>query len=81
MSGLPLSRPETMGIDAPRLQRAWDLLQTWIDADKVPAAGVCVGRKGFMVEPRLLGRQRPEGTAPCARTRCSWWPRSPSRSP
>ena len=64
MSGLPLSRPETMGIDAPRLQRAWDLLQTWIDADKVPAAGVCVGRKGFMVEPRLLGRQRPEGTAP-----------------
>jgi CubicO group peptidase (beta-lactamase class C family) len=64
MDGLPLSQPETMGFDPARLQRAYDLLQTWIDADKVPAAGMCIGRKGVMLEPRLVGRQRPDAEAP-----------------
>ena len=58
MSGLPLSRPEAMGLDPSRLQRAGGLLQQWIDTDKVPAIGLCVGRRGLMLEPRLVGRQR-----------------------
>ncbi len=56
---LPLDKPEAVGFDAARLQRAYDLLQKWADADKVPAAALCVGRRGRLVEPRFFGRQRP----------------------
>src|SRR5437588_9741549 len=64
MSDLPRGKPEAAGFDPARLQGAYDLLQHWVDTDKVPAAGLCVGRKGRMVEPRLLGRQRPGEDAP-----------------
>jgi CubicO group peptidase (beta-lactamase class C family) len=64
MPNLPLARPETIGFDLARLQRAYDLLQRWADADKLPAAALCVGRKGRMVEPRFFGRLRPEAKAP-----------------
>jgi len=60
MSGLPLTQPETIGFNPQRLQRAYDMLQKWADTDKIPAAGVCIGRKGCMLEPRLVGRQKPE---------------------
>jgi CubicO group peptidase (beta-lactamase class C family) len=64
MSGLPLTRPEVIGFDPQRLQRALDLLQKWADTEKLPAAGVCIGRKGCMLEPWLVGRQRPDSTTP-----------------
>src|SRR5207244_1286743 len=64
MPDLPTARPESIGFDAARLQRAYDLLQHWVETDQVPAAGLCVGRKGSMVEPRLFGRQYPGSDAP-----------------
>src|SRR5580658_7876290 len=57
-------KPEAIGIDAVRLQRAYDLLQRWTETDKVPAAALCVGRRGKMLVPCLFGRQRPDGPDP-----------------
>jgi CubicO group peptidase (beta-lactamase class C family) len=65
MPAIPLAKPEAIGIDPVRLQRAYDLLKGWTDHDKMPAAALCVGRKGCIVEPRFFGRQHPEhGTPP-----------------
>src|SRR5262245_59047575 len=64
MPDLPTARPESIGFDATRLKRAYGLLQQWVETDQVPAAGLCVGRKGSMVEPRLFGRQHPGADAP-----------------
>jgi CubicO group peptidase (beta-lactamase class C family) len=64
MAAVPVARPQEIGIDPTRLQRAYDLLQRWADRDRVPAAGLCVGRRGRVVEPRLVGRQRPGEDAP-----------------
>lgn len=64
MNGLVADKPEAIGFDSARLQRAYDLLQRWTEIDKVPAAALCVGRKGKMLEPRLFGRQRPDGKDP-----------------
>jgi CubicO group peptidase (beta-lactamase class C family) len=60
MSALPLARPEALGFDPRRLDRAFALLKRWCDEDKVPGAALCVGRRGRMLEPRFFGRRRPE---------------------
>ena len=60
MSALPLARPEALGFDPRRLDRAFALLKRWCDEDKVPGAALCVGRGGRMMEPRYFGRRRPE---------------------
>ena len=49
------------------MQRIYELLEHWAKTDKVPGAGLCVGRKGKMLEPRFFGRQRPEPDAPALR--------------
>jgi CubicO group peptidase (beta-lactamase class C family) len=67
MGTIPSAKPEEIGFDPARLRRAFDLLRQWVETDKVPAAGLCVGRKGKMVEPFLVGRQRPETNAPALR--------------
>ncbi len=64
MPTLPLAKPEEIGILPERLQRVYDLLEEWTKTDKVPAAALCIGRKGRMVEPRFFGRHRPEPKAP-----------------
>jgi CubicO group peptidase (beta-lactamase class C family) len=64
MPAVPLAKPEAIGIDPARLRRAYDLLQRWVDQDRVPGAGLCVGRRGRVLEPRLAGRQQPDGDAP-----------------
>jgi CubicO group peptidase (beta-lactamase class C family) len=64
MSGLPTARPEAIGIDPERLSRAHDLLEKWAKDDKLPAATLCVGRRGRMVEPFFVGKHRPEPNAP-----------------
>src|SRR5258708_5292389 len=64
MSGLSLANPGEIGFDPVRLQRAFDLLKKWADTDKIPNAGLAVGRKGKMIEPLLVGRQRAEKDAP-----------------
>src|SRR5215831_3844115 len=64
MSPLPVVAPEKAGFDPARLQHAYDLLQRWVKEDKLPAATLCVGRKGRLVEPRFFGRHKPEADAP-----------------
>jgi CubicO group peptidase (beta-lactamase class C family) len=64
MSGLPLARPDELGFVPARLERACDLLGEWARTDKVPAAALCVGRRGRMLEPRFFGRQRPDDPTP-----------------
>jgi CubicO group peptidase (beta-lactamase class C family) len=67
MAGLPIAKPDEIGFILNRLQRAYDLLDSWVRTDKVPAAALCVGRKGKMLPLRLVGRQRPEAAAPALR--------------
>lgn len=64
MSALPIARPEDAGFLPDRLKRAADLLEQWTKTDQIPAAGLCVGRGGRMVEPLLFGKQTPDGAAP-----------------
>src|ERR1043166_3050326 len=64
MPNLIIVAPETINIDPTRLQRAYALLQRWVDAERIPAAGVCVGRQGRIVQPRFFGKQRPEPGSP-----------------
>jgi CubicO group peptidase (beta-lactamase class C family) len=63
MPDLPLARPEEAGLDPVRWQYACDQLQRWVKEDKLPAAALCVGRKGKLLEPRYFGRQQPEADA------------------
>jgi CubicO group peptidase (beta-lactamase class C family) len=56
MPGLPIAKPDAIGLDGARLERAFDLLKKWADDDKVLGAGLCVGRRGRMVAPRFFGR-------------------------
>jgi CubicO group peptidase (beta-lactamase class C family) len=60
--------PDSIGIDAARLQRAWDLAEEWTSSGsgktaKMPACAIMVGRRGKAVEPKLFGRQGPEANA------------------
>ena len=64
---LPIAKPEAINLDPGRLKRLEELLQHWIATDRVPAAGWCVGRRGRIIEPRFVGRQRPEKDAPALR--------------
>jgi CubicO group peptidase (beta-lactamase class C family) len=40
------------------------MLQRWVETDRIPAAALCVGRRGRMLAPRFFGRQRPEAGSP-----------------
>lgn len=69
MSQLPVAGPEELGFDVARLQRAYDLLDSWTKpkADglsDVSAGAICVGRNGRMVVPRMFGRMTPAADAP-----------------
>jgi CubicO group peptidase (beta-lactamase class C family) len=63
MPDLPVALPEEIGIDPVRFRHVCDLLRRWTDEDEVPAAALCVGRKGRMVAPCFFGRQQPEKDA------------------
>jgi CubicO group peptidase (beta-lactamase class C family) len=64
MPDLASADPQTVGFDPGRLQRACALLQRWVETDRIPAATLCVGRNGRIVQPRFFGKQRPEQGAP-----------------
>jgi CubicO group peptidase (beta-lactamase class C family) len=64
MPDLVPTSPERAGFDPSRLQHAYDQLQSWVQEDRLPAAALCVGRKGRPVEPYFVGRQGPEADAP-----------------
>jgi CubicO group peptidase (beta-lactamase class C family) len=68
MPGIPSARPEAIGFDGTRLDRAYRLLEKWTAEDRVPAAGLCVGRRGRMVEPRFFGKHKPEPGAPALKS-------------
>ena len=64
MTPIPITKPEDIGIIPARWQRAGELLKDWTNTGKVPAAALCVGRKGRMLEPLFFGKQRPDANAP-----------------
>lgn len=64
MPDLPIAAPETLNLNPARLQRAYALLQRWVEADRIPAAAVCVGRNGRIAQPRFFGKQRAEQGSP-----------------
>jgi len=67
MPSIPPAKPSEIGIDANRLQVAYDLLRQWCDADKIPGAGLAIGRRGKMLEPYFAGRQKPGKDGPAIR--------------
>ena len=69
MPGLPIAKPAEIGLDGDRLEMLYQRLTEWTSGENapVPGAGVCVGRHGKMVEPRLFGRQGPEADAKAIR--------------
>ncbi|MGI8982822.1 MAG: serine hydrolase domain-containing protein [Pirellulaceae bacterium] len=64
MPHLPLAKPEEIGLDPQRLQRAYELLEKWTADGTIPGGAIAVGRRGKLVEPRYFGRQGPEADAP-----------------
>jgi CubicO group peptidase (beta-lactamase class C family) len=64
MSSLTFTKPESIGLAPEQLERAYELLRRWCEADRIPSATLCVGRKGSVVEPHFFGRQRPDKDAP-----------------
>jgi CubicO group peptidase (beta-lactamase class C family) len=64
MPPLPLAKPEELGLSAAQLKRLDDVVERWVKADKLPALGMTVGRRGRLLEPRFFGRMRPEAGAP-----------------
>jgi len=67
MPAIPIAKPESIGLDPVALRRADDLVQRWLTEDRIPAAGWTLGRRGRMIEPRLVGRQRLAKDAPALR--------------
>ncbi|MCE9604069.1 MAG: beta-lactamase family protein [Planctomycetia bacterium] len=68
MPHLPLAKPEEIGFDPVRLQRVYDLLDSWTKpgatgSAEVPSGAICIGRQGRMVAPRLFGKMGPEADA------------------
>ncbi len=64
-AALPQVKPEDIGIDARRLQVAYDLMEKWTTGPNAPVPGgaILVGRSGKTVAPRFFGRQGPEANA------------------
>jgi len=62
---LPHARPEEIGLDPQRLQRAFDLLEKWTTGADAPVPGgaILVGRHGKVVPPHFFGRMGPERDA------------------
>src|SRR5262245_42669744 len=63
MPYLSVARPDELGFDGARLQRAYDLLSQWTKSGEVPAGAILVGRHGKMTAPLLSGRMGPEPDA------------------
>src|SRR5439155_10577200 len=66
---LPQVKPGEIGIDAKRLQVAYDLMREWTTGKKAPVPGgaILVGRSGKALAPRHFGKQGPEADAEAIR--------------
>lgn len=64
-AGLLRVKPEAIGLDARRLQVAYDLMEKWTTGPNAPVPGgaILVGRAGKVVAPRFFGKQGPEADA------------------
>jgi CubicO group peptidase (beta-lactamase class C family) len=63
MAYLAVARPEEIGFDPVRLDRAYALLDAWTRAGEVPGGAIVAGRRGKMLAPRLFGRMGTEADA------------------
>ena len=61
LSGLPMARPEEVGLSGPALQRLSDVMAREIDARRAPGAAMLIARHGKVAFSRTLGALRPEG--------------------
>ncbi len=62
---LPDGRAEDLGMDAGALERAFGLLEAWVDDGTLPAAAALVARRGAVVARRWFGRAaRAPGSRP-----------------
>jgi CubicO group peptidase (beta-lactamase class C family) len=64
MPALPLAKPDEIGLNPRQLQHLDDVVDRWVKADKLPALGLAIGRRGRMLEPRFFGRMHPDAGAP-----------------
>jgi CubicO group peptidase (beta-lactamase class C family) len=64
---LEIARPNAIGFDPARIERVYARLTEWTHEDKIPGAGIALGRHGKMLEPRVFGRQRPDLSSPAMR--------------
>src|SRR4051812_1822907 len=55
--GLPIAKPESVGMSTERLGRIKAALQREIDADRMPGAVVMIARKGKLVYSESIGYQ------------------------
>lgn len=64
MPSLTFAKAAELGLDHDRFRFACELLERWIQEDRLPAAALCVGRQGRVLAPLMFGRQRPEPDSP-----------------
>ncbi len=67
MSVFTWAKPVEVGFDPHKLQKAFDLLHSWAETDKVQGAGLGICRKGKMLDPLVVGRLRREKDSPAIR--------------
>jgi len=54
--------PQDAGLDPDRLDRVYEMLETWVREEKIQGGSLAVARNGVLVEPRGFGvRKRAEG--------------------
>src|SRR5262245_45263594 len=64
MPALRIAKAEEIGFDPAGIRRVNELLERLVATDQIPAAGVCIGRKGKIVEPIFVGKLRPDAESP-----------------
>jgi CubicO group peptidase (beta-lactamase class C family) len=64
---LEIARPAAIGLDPAQIERVYARLTEWTHQDRIPGAGIAIGRHGKMLEPRVFGRQRPDLSSPAMR--------------
>lgn len=58
MAGLPLAEPESVGLDAQRLQRIDEIVAEGLAEKKMPGCVVCVGRHGKIALLKAFGQRQ-----------------------
>ena len=64
VAGIPVVRPESVGMSTERLARIDDVVKKYVDADLVAGAVTLVARKGQVVQFKTYGHMDAENTRP-----------------